>query len=131
MYFLVGFVLLSIASYIDVRTKTVPYFLSYFMISAGVILQSIRSIEYGISHIILVGIYTLIVFAFGYLRFKAGQWGGGDAVILLGTMYYLITPKNYLAPIEFIILSFMIVLFMFKKKYASKQSYYILYGIFL
>ena len=65
MYFLVGFVLLSIASYIDVRTKTVPYFLSYFMISAGVILQSIRSIEYGISHIILVGIYTLIVFAFG------------------------------------------------------------------
>lgn len=106
MYFLIGLVLLSIASYIDVKTKTVPYFLSYFMIGAGIILQSIKSIEYGINHIMIISVYTFVVFLFGYLRFKAGQWGGGDAVILLGAIYYLIDPKNYLAPIEFIILSF-------------------------
>jgi Flp pilus assembly protein protease CpaA len=73
----------AIGAYTDIRTRLVPDWTSYFMLAAGLgghailslLLQSIWPIIYSAAG---AGLF----FAIGYLLYRIGVWGGGDAKLL-------------------------------------------------
>ena len=87
-----GIILLSVAligliigSYTDIRTREVPDWVSFSLICSGIGLRIIFSIIYSDWHIIVNGLIGFgIFFAFAWLMFYTGQWGGGDSKVLMG-----------------------------------------------
>ena len=115
IFVVVSLILLAIASYNDTKTKEVPDWISYSLITIGFSLSLLASIVNKDYKIIL---FSVIGFAIMYLialvMYYTKQWGGGDAKLLmgLGTMFYYY-PKfllNYFHPsienIPFIIIIF-------------------------
>ncbi len=88
--------ILLIASFIDFRSREVPDTLSYGLIfigSAFSIAVSILSWDY---HPLLYSLAGFIIFAaFGFLAYYTGQWGGGDAKLLMGLGILLGFPLNF------------------------------------
>jgi len=81
---IITFIVLLIASYIDIRTREVPDWLNYGLIFAAFGIRIIYSFEYGWG-IILSGIFGFIVcLGLAFLFYYTNQWGGGDSKLLMG-----------------------------------------------
>lgn len=73
----------AIGTYTDIRTRLVPDWTSYFMLAAGLGGHAILSL---LSNSFWPILYSAIgagaFFAVGYLLYRVGIWGGGDAKLL-------------------------------------------------
>jgi len=81
---IVALIIMCIAAYTDIRTLEVPDSLNYAGIVAGIGIHMILSIQQAqwwplLSSLIGFG----IAFAIACLMFYTGQWGGGDAKLLM------------------------------------------------
>lgn len=79
-----AFVILSISSYCDIKKREVPDLISYGLILTAISLRAVfAAYLYDASVIIngLIGLGVMVVFAFA--MFYSGQWGGGDAKLLM------------------------------------------------
>lgn len=75
----------AIATVTDIKTREVPYKVSYGLLFAAIILRIIFSIRDMSFNPILYGLYGFLIFAiFGYILFKTNIWGGADVTILAG-----------------------------------------------
>jgi Flp pilus assembly protein protease CpaA len=80
----IAFIVLLIASYIDIRTREVPDWLNYGLLFAAFGIRIIFSFEMGWG-VILSGMLGFIVcLAFAFLFYYTSQWGGGDSKLLMG-----------------------------------------------
>ena len=69
----------------DIKTMEVPDFSSYFMIASGVGLRLLYSLSIWNFWAVLDGLLGLAFFSgVGLLMYYWGQWGGGDAKIMMG-----------------------------------------------
>jgi len=69
----------------DIKTMEVPDFSSYFMIASGVGLRLLYSLSIWNFWAVLDGLLGLAFFSgVGLLMYYGGQWGGGDAKIMMG-----------------------------------------------
>lgn len=76
---------IMIATFSDLKTREVPDYLSYTMISAGILGNLILAA--GVKNflpLIWMAISIICGFGFGYFMNKSGQWGGGDTKLLVG-----------------------------------------------
>ena len=81
----IGFLVLLIASYTDIKTREVPDWVNFGFIGAGFGINLIFSVIYWeISFIVASIIGFGIFFILACIMFYAGQWGGGDSKILMG-----------------------------------------------
>lgn len=79
----IAFIGSVIAALYDLKTTEVPDWVFYFMLALGlptVIADSVLS--QSIQPFLTSAITGLSFLAFGFLMYKAGQWGGADALIL-------------------------------------------------
>src|SRR3990172_8542318 len=75
---------LAVASYVDLRILEVPDWLNYAGIAAGIGIHLIFSLQqWSWWPIASSGIGLAIAFALACLMFYTGQWGGGDAKLLM------------------------------------------------
>ncbi len=80
-----GLAYLAVASWTDIRTREVPDWLNYSLIAAALGARGILSAYTGKAEIITEGLAGFAVFlAISLLLFYSGQWGGGDAKLLMG-----------------------------------------------
>src|SRR3989344_7904645 len=83
--FTLSFIVLLIGSITDLKTREVPDWVNYGLISAGIGLNLLFSAIYQTpSFIINCLIGLLIFFGIAYLMFYMGQWGGGDSKMIMG-----------------------------------------------
>ncbi|MBI3032721.1 prepilin peptidase [Candidatus Woesearchaeota archaeon] len=76
---------LAIGSYTDIKSREVPDVINYGLVFLGVGLGIVFSIISKDWHILLNSLLGfLIMFIFGAVMFYTGQWGGGDAKMLMG-----------------------------------------------
>ncbi len=76
---------LAAATYSDLRTREVPDWLNYGMIAAGVGLRLIWAASAWDAMILVEGLLGLLLFFLvASLMYYGGQWGGGDAKMLMG-----------------------------------------------
>ena len=76
---------LAAATYSDLRTREVPDWLNYGMIAAGVGLRVIWAAASFDIMILVEGLLGLLLFFLvASLMYYGGQWGGGDAKMLMG-----------------------------------------------
>lgn len=76
---------LLIASYTDIKKREVPDLLSYLLIGLGITAGIVSSIFLASIWPLLTALCGLAVgYLVGAVMFYAGQWGGGDAKILMG-----------------------------------------------
>ncbi|MBW2998289.1 prepilin peptidase [Candidatus Woesearchaeota archaeon] len=81
--YLMALFFLVLASITDLKTKEVPYSISYSFILLSVIYRVILSINSSSITPILHALYGfLIFFTIGYLLYKVNLWGGADATLL-------------------------------------------------
>lgn len=76
---------LGIASIHDIKTREVPDWLSYFLLATGLgasILQSVLFMQWSYFIISFLGFIAMVILA--CLLYYTGQWGGGDAKLLMG-----------------------------------------------
>ncbi|MGM5481057.1 MAG: prepilin peptidase [Nanobdellota archaeon] len=100
---------LGYASYTDLKTREVPDFLNYTLMALGIILAGVASILSGtispVFHSItgLLGGYLL-----GSLMFYTGQWGGGDAKMLMaiGAIHGIAIPQILGGEVPFFVTTF-------------------------
>jgi len=76
---------LSVGSFTDLKTREVPDWLSFSLIFSGLglrLLFSLTDFSWMIFFSGVIGFLACVVV--GYLMFYSGQWGGGDAKLLMG-----------------------------------------------
>lgn len=79
-----GLVVLLIASYVDMRILEVPDWLNYSAVAAGIGIHLIYSLQQWNYWPVLSSIIGFgIAFGLACLMFYTGQWGGGDAKLLM------------------------------------------------
>lgn len=82
---LVAIAALAVASYVDLKVREVPDWISYGLIFTGLGLRLIDSISIWSFKPILFGMIGLgVTFVLALLMFYTGIWGGGDSKILMG-----------------------------------------------
>lgn len=82
---IIALVGLTVASYTDLKTREVPDWLNYSLVSAGLGLGLIYSLIFWQWSYILNSLAGFLIFlGFALLMFYAGQWGGGDSKMLMG-----------------------------------------------
>lgn len=89
---------LVVATYSDMKTREVPDWINYGMIFAGLGIRAIYSVAELDYTVFLHGILGLaIFFLIASLMYYAGQWGGGDAKMLMGVgaLMGLTIPKGF------------------------------------
>ena len=78
-------IVLLIGSYTDIRTREVPDWLNYGFIISALGFRAIWSAADNDITYIAEGVFGFLVFlALAYAMFYAGQWGGGDAKMMMG-----------------------------------------------
>ncbi|HII71891.1 TPA: prepilin peptidase [Candidatus Woesearchaeota archaeon] len=83
--FTIVLVALVIGTYTDLKTREVPDWLNYGMVFAGFGLRIIFSIVFHDADYMIHGILGFgAFFAIALLMFYTGQWGGGDAKMVMG-----------------------------------------------
>ncbi|MBI4146741.1 prepilin peptidase [Candidatus Woesearchaeota archaeon] len=81
---IIALVVLCIAAYTDLKTLEVPDWLNYAGIIAGMLIHAIFSVQQWNYWPVLSSLIGLgIAFALACLMFYTGQWGGGDAKLLM------------------------------------------------
>jgi Flp pilus assembly protein protease CpaA len=101
---LIGLAALIIASYTDIRTREVPDYLSACVIVAAIGLRLLHSFFNNDWWFFLHGLISFGIFiAIAMILFYSGQWGGGDAKLLmaLGAVFatYPAILQNYFSPV--------------------------------
>ncbi|MFO8016935.1 MAG: A24 family peptidase [Candidatus Woesearchaeota archaeon] len=85
MMLLVVLAVLLAGAYTDIRTREVPDWLNYGLISIGLgvrLIYSLATFEWAYIFEGILGFVAFLVLA--YVMFYAGQWGGGDAKMIMG-----------------------------------------------
>lgn len=82
---ILGFVVILIGSFTDFNKREVPDWINYGLILSAICLRAIYSVYY-LDYLILISGLIGLGFAFllASLMFYTGQWGGGDAKLLIG-----------------------------------------------
>lgn len=81
----IGFLVLLIGSYTDIKTREVPDWVNLGLIGTGFGVNLLFSIIYWEINFILASIIGFaIFFVIAWVMFYTGQWGGGDSKILMG-----------------------------------------------
>ncbi len=84
LVFIIAFVMLVIATITDLRTLEVPDWLSYAGIALGLAIHAVMSaMHWTIWPLANSAIGLAIAFSIACLMFYSGQWGGGDAKLLM------------------------------------------------
>lgn len=79
------FVALAVASYTDIKKREVPDWLSYGLVAFGLGANLLLSIvNWSIFPLLYSVLGFGIFFAFAFLMYYTGQWGGGDSKLLMG-----------------------------------------------
>ncbi|MEM5772604.1 MAG: prepilin peptidase [Candidatus Aenigmatarchaeota archaeon] len=106
--FLIAFLGSSLAAAFDLKiTPTeIPDEIPHTMIALALILSCFQSLlEFSFSPLIESLLYGFSLLAFGFLMYRLGQWGGGDAKVLAAIGFFtpFISPltKNLLLPFAF------------------------------
>jgi len=82
--FSTSFIGLLIGSMTDIKTREVPDSLTFGLIATGFCLALLATIVYmDISYVIASLLGFILCFGFSCLMFYTGQWGGGDAKMLM------------------------------------------------
>lgn len=82
---IIAFIALIIGSYTDIKTREVPDWITKGLIAIGIGLNLLFSVIYSNWNYFfnsLIGFAVFFVLALGMYRF--GQWGGGDAKMIMG-----------------------------------------------
>ena len=105
LFLITGLAALALASYLDIKTREVPDFLSYGMVFIGIGYRSVYSLAYWDHSYITEGLAGLLVFfGLSYVMFYSGQWGGGDSKVLMGIgALFGLRPDFYNFNIAFLI----------------------------
>ena len=83
--YFIGFLVLLIGSYTDIRTREVPDWVNFGLISVGFGINILFSVIYWkINFIVSSVIGFTAFFILAWIMFYTGQWGGGDSKILMG-----------------------------------------------
>ncbi len=83
----------------DLRTREVPDWINYSLMGAGIGLNALASIIMRDYRIMLYSIAGLAIFlALSHLMYYTGQWGGGDAKMLMGIGALLGLPVSLSFP---------------------------------
>ncbi|MBS3112560.1 prepilin peptidase [Candidatus Woesearchaeota archaeon] len=83
--FILGFIVILAGSLTDLKNREVPDWLNYGLILGVISLRGIYSVYLYDYNIFLSGLLGLgVAFLLACLLFYTGQWGGGDAKLLMG-----------------------------------------------
>jgi Flp pilus assembly protein protease CpaA len=106
--FLIAFIGSSLAAAFDLKiTPTeIPDEIPHAMIALALILAFFKCIvDYSLSPLIESSLYGILLLAFGFLMYRFGQWGGGDAKVLAAIGFFspFLSPlsKNLYFPFTF------------------------------
>jgi len=150
--YIICFIALVIGSITDLKTQEVPDYVNYSLIATGFCLAILSSIifkDYSYSIASLIGFG--LCFIFSVIMYYTGQWGGGDAKMLMGIGAMIGLPYKELLSFSFLATFVVLIFFIggiygtlwmlvfliqhwkpFKEKYyARKQNtktVYALYG---
>ena len=81
----IAFLGMLVGSFTDIKTREVPDWINYSLIFMGLGLRLIFSVAFWNYNFIVEGLIGFALFAgLAFLMFYAGQWGGGDAKMLMG-----------------------------------------------
>ena len=102
---------LTVASYVDFRTREVPDWLSYAFVAAAIGIRAIFSVEQG-GLLLGEGVAGAVIFlSVGYLFYRTRQWGGGDTKLFMGLGAVIGIPFSFtlasLKPFWYFILLFL------------------------
>jgi len=76
---------LAVGTFTDIKTREVPDWVNYSLIFAAFGARIIYSVGMHDYYILLSGIIGFLIFmGLAYLMFYTGQWGGGDAKMIMG-----------------------------------------------
>jgi preflagellin peptidase FlaK len=82
---LIALIWVIIASVTDFRKREVPDWISYSLIIIGVVLNLIHAVaENNFLVLITPLIWFVVFFIIANIMYYSGQWGGGDAKLLMG-----------------------------------------------
>jgi hypothetical protein len=85
LIFVTCFVGLGIGSIVDLRTREVPDYLTFSLIALGFVFGLLASLVFlDISYLLSSLIGFVLCFVFACIMFYSGQWGGGDAKLIMG-----------------------------------------------
>jgi Flp pilus assembly protein protease CpaA len=123
----VGLIGLLAASISDLKTREVPDWISYGLIISGMVLRGMQSLAASDWWYLGYGVIGLVVaWIIGNLMFRAKQWGGGDAKLIMGIGTIFVTRPSYLPLHDIPFLAVTLINTM-----LVGAVYGILYGIFL
>jgi len=101
--FSIAFIALAVGAITDIKTREVPDWVNFGLISAGLGIRALYSITTFDWTFIINGVIGLIVFVIlAYIMFYTGQWGGGDSKMIMGLGAVLGLPLT-LSPLPFIL----------------------------
>jgi len=81
----IGFLVLLIGSYTDIKTREVPDWINFGLIGTGFGINLLFSIIYWKTNFILASIIGFAAFfVLAWIMFYTGQWGGGDSKMIMG-----------------------------------------------
>ena len=104
----------ALAAAWDLKTTEIPDHIPHAMIIIALLIFSIQSLLENNFWPITISLITgTVLFALGFLMYKSGQWGGGDAKILAAIGFLLpqpigFTPTYFPFPISFLINVFIV-----------------------
>jgi Flp pilus assembly protein protease CpaA len=85
IFIIVSLALLALGTYTDIKTREVPDWLNYSAIFLGFGLRILYSaVSWDYSYIVEGMVGFAVFFVIAYVMFYAGQWGGGDAKMIMG-----------------------------------------------
>jgi Flp pilus assembly protein protease CpaA len=81
----------------DLKTTEIPDKIFYVMFAVGLVIVAINSyISSSIWPLLISTVVGSVLFAFGFLMYKAGQWGGADAKLLAVIGFLLPTTPSFM-----------------------------------
>ncbi len=95
--YIVGLIALIIGTLTDIDHREVPDWINYSLIAAGIILSILLSTARATIQPLIASILGLVVgYLIGALMYYTGQWGGGDAKMIMGLGALLGIPLSIL-----------------------------------
>ncbi|MGM5480262.1 MAG: prepilin peptidase [Nanobdellota archaeon] len=122
-------VALVIASYIDLKKREVPDLINYTLLALGIIIASVSSIVNWTYHPLLSSLLGAIAgYLIALLMFYTGQWGGGDAkmIMAIGAFQGLSISSLLQGEIPLLLTTFISILFI-----GSLYSFIFMFGLIL
>lgn len=108
LIFSVSFFGLVLGSYLDFRTREVPDIVNYGLLVTGLGIALLASIVFWDGSYLFASLFGfLFCFLFACLMFYTGQWGGGDAKMLMALGALLGLPFSQVRSLFFLDFSFL------------------------